>query len=121
MLPEVTYGDYTLHGGMHDKDLFLTSLRAAKAAVSETIWLNEPVDDLDAEAYVRAVCAAVDVDIAYGQSAGIAEDAASLSIGSFSIGSGSSGTSSLSAYDSDMRRAIRRELIGSTLLFQGVD
>lgn len=70
------------------------------------------------DAYVRAVCAAVDVDAAYGCSGGIGEGLASVSIGSFSASLGAGDAAG--GYDTDMTRAIRRELSGSGLLYQGI-
>ena len=106
-LPSVTYEQYKAQGGTLEADAFAASLRAAVSAVRDVIGYNEPQDDDDVEAYTRAVCAAVDVDEAYGASGGI-----SATMGQ------ASGSSSL--YDVDMRRAVRRELVGSTLLYQGL-
>lgn len=116
-LPTVTYCNYTEHGGKLGEDAFMASLRAAASAVLEVIGFNRPQDEEDEDAYVRAVCAAIDVDSAYGASGGIGEGMASVTLGKFSASMGSSGTS---LYDTDMRRAIFRELSGSSLLYQGV-
>lgn len=116
--PEVTYGDYTALGGRLGEDAFSSSLGHARAAVREVIGLSVPQDDEDERAYVRAVCAAVDVDARYGASGGVGVGLASVSIGSFSASLGSGGEAG--GYDADMRRAIRRELSGSGLLYQGV-
>ena len=120
-LPVLTYEDYVQLGGLLSEERFGSSLCAACASVREIIGFNEPEDETDTEAYKRAVVAAVEVDAAYGHSSGIGEGADSISIGSFSISSGSESGTDVSAYDADMRRVIRRELIGSTLLFQGLD
>lgn len=118
-LPSVTYEQYKAQGGMLEADAFAASLRAAVSAVRDVIGYNEPQGDDDVEAYTRAVCAAVDVDEAYGASGGIGEGVASVTLGKFSATMGqASGSSSL--YDVDMRRAVRRELVGSTLLYQGL-
>ena len=118
-LPSVTYEQYKAQGGTLEADAFAASLRAAVSAVRDVIGYNEPQDDDDVEAYTRAVCAAVDVDEAYGASGGIGEGVASVTLGKFSATMGqASGSSSL--YDVDMRRAVRRELVGSTLLYQGL-
>lgn len=119
-LPTLTYEDYLKLGGELSEEGFTSSLSAACAAVREVIGFNEPEDDADAEAYKRAVVAAVEVDAAYGHSSGIGESADSISIGSFSASSGRDSGAGISSYDADTRRVIRRELIGSTLLYQGV-
>lgn len=118
-LPSVKYADYQAYGGKLSESAFSASLRAACAAVGDTMGFNAPCDIGQTAAYRNAVCAAVDVDAAYGASGGVGEGAASLSIGSFSS-SGASDASGTSAYDLDMRRAIRRELQGSGLLYQGI-
>lgn len=115
-LPEVAYRDYEQRGGSLGEDAFAASLRAAVAAVREVMGLNEPQDADDEDAYIRAVCAAVDVDQAYGGSGGIGEGLSSVTLGRFSATTTAGG----SPYDADMRRAIRRELIGSSLLYQGL-
>lgn len=117
-LPDLTYARYAELGGTHDEGTFEGTLRAAVASVREIIGFNCPETGEQIKAYERAVCAAVDVDVAYGASAGIGEDLASVSIGSFSASM--SGDSASSGYKADMRRAIRRELAGSGLLYQGI-
>lgn len=117
-VPTVTYADYTRHGGTLAEDVFKASSRAAVAWVRDVIGFNVPQDADDEDAYMRAVCAAVDVDAAYGCSGGIGEGLASVSIGSFSASAGADGTSG--SYGSDMSRAIRHELVGSGLLYQGI-
>lgn len=116
-LPSVTYSIYTEHGGKLEEGAFEASLRAAVAAVRDIIGYNEPLDTEDEAAYTRAVCAAVEVDNAYGASGGIGEGLASFTLGSFSV-SASDGESS--SYEQDMTRAIKRELVGSGLLYQGI-
>ena len=111
-LPSVTYDLYRGQGGTLGEDAFAASLRAAASAVRDVIGFNEPQDE---EAYIRAVCAAVEVDDAYGASGGIGESVASVTLGKFSATAGAS-----SGYGADMGRAIRRELAGSSLLYQGV-
>lgn len=117
-LPALTYERYTQLGGTLPEDGFKASLRAAQAAVREAVGFNEPEGPEQTEAYERAVAAAVDVDAYYGASGGVGEAAASMTLGKFSISGLSDGGTS--AYDLDMRRAIRRELSGSGLLFQGI-
>lgn len=117
-LPELTYARYAELGGTHDEGAFQGSLRAAVASVREIMGFNCPETGEQVEAYERAVCAAVDVDVVYGASGGIGEGLASVSIGSFSASM--SGDSASSGYKADMRRAIRTELSGSGLLYQGV-
>ena len=118
MLPEVAYDDYAALGGTADEGGFAASLRVAEAAVREVMGFNEPEGGRQEAAYVRAVCAAVDVDRAYGGSGGVGEAMASVSLGSFSATFGSGSTPSPS--EADMRRAVRRELSGSGLLDQGL-
>lgn len=116
-IPEVTYERYQELGGKLGEDAFEASLRAAMASVCYVIGFNTP-DETNLEAYERAVCAAVEVDHFYGASGGIGEGGDSIKIGSFSISGGNS--NGISAYDADMRRAIRQELTGSGLLYQGI-
>lgn len=118
LLPEVTYDRYAELGGALDEGAFKGSLRAAVAAVRDIIGFNEPSTNEQVGAYERAVCAAVDVDRAYGGSGGIGEGLASVGIGSFSASVGNG--SGEGGYLADMRRAIRRELSGSGLLYQGI-
>lgn len=116
-LPSVAYTDYESYGGGLPEEAFKASLRAARASVREVIGFNEPQDAAEEEAYRNAVCAAVDVDAKYGASGGIGERMANLSIGSFSVSSSGEG---VSAYDMDMRRCIAHELVGTSLLYQGI-
>lgn len=118
-LPPVAYADYEVWGGTLGEDAFDASLRAAVSAVHAVIGANEPADADDEDAYARAVCAAADVDAAYGASGGIGEGLASVTLGKFSASLGSA-ASGASAYDVDMARAVRRELVGSSLLYQGI-
>ncbi len=115
-LPQLTYDRYGQLGGRVSEEKFNASLRAAESYVREIIGFNDPEDA--PEAYERAVCAAVDVDVYYGSTGGIGEGVSSISIGSFSASMGASDASS--NYDSDMQSAIRRELIGSGLLYRGI-
>lgn len=117
-LPSVTYELYKGQGGTLGEDAFAASLRAAVSAVRDVIGYNEPQDEEDEAAYIRAVCAAVEVDDAYGASGGIGEAVASITLGKFSASMAGGGTASL--YDVDMRRAVLRELVGSSLLYQGL-
>ncbi len=117
-LPSVTYELYQGQGGTLGEDAFEASLRAAVSAVRDAIGYNEPQDAEDEAAYIRAVCAGVDVDDAYGASGGIGEAIASVTLGKFSASMGGNGAAS--PYEADMRRAVRRELAGSGLLYAGV-
>lgn len=118
-LPEVAYQHYQgCYGGALGEDAFNASRRAAVASVAEVIGLNEPEGAYQAVAYCNAVCAAVDVDAAYGASGGIGERVGSVAVGAFSASVAGDGKTS--AYDADMRRAIRNELRGSGLLFRGI-
>ena len=116
-LPSVSYADYKAYGGKLSEEAFNASLRAALASVREAIGFNEPESPAQETAYRNAVCAAAEVDQAYGASGGVGEGMASMSIGSFSASGGQAGTS---AYDLDMRRRIVQELYGSGLLYQGI-
>lgn len=116
--PSVTYEHYAALGGILGEDAFAASLRAAVSVVRGMIGYNEPQDEYDEEAYTRAVYAAVDVDAAYGASGGIGEGVSSFTLGRFSASMGQQGAAS--AYDADMKRVVHRELIGSTLLYQGL-
>lgn len=117
-LPVIEDYDYTAMGGRHTWDRACGSYEAACQAVADAIFPNQPDPDdpEEAEALKRAIVAAIDVDMAYGQSGGIGEDAASVRVGSFSMTSGAGGSS----YDSDMAKAIRRALLGTSLLYAGV-
>lgn len=117
-LPEVTYTYYKGYGGGLSEADFGAALPHARAAVRDLIGFNEPGDDDQTAAYENAVCAACDVDFAYGLSGGVQEGVTSASIGSFNYGTGSNGASAETSYDSDINRAIRRELVGSGLLCQ---
>mgnify|MGYP000038895621 CR=1 FL=1 len=117
-LPSVTYELFKGQGGTLGEDAFAASLRAAVSAVRDVIGCNEPQDEEDRDAYIRAVCAAVEVDEAYGASGGIGEAVASVTLGKFSASLGGSGAAS--PYQADMRRAVHRELVGSSLLYQGL-
>ncbi len=117
-LPEVTYEHYRgCYGGALGEEAFNASRRAAAASVADVIGFNAPEGAYQTVAYRNAVCAAADVDAAYGASGGIGENMASVAIGAFSATLQGEGAS---AYDLDMRRAIRRELQGSGLLYQGI-
>ena len=116
MLPGVSHGDYRAWGGTAGEGQFAASLPRAAAAVREMIGFNEPLGYEQERAYRAAVSAAVDVDIAHGGSAGALDGG--FSIGSFSMG-GSDG-SGRSGDDLDMGRAVRRELVGTGLLYQGL-
>ena len=119
-LPEVTYDDYAEWGGTLSEDAFGASLGHARARVREFVYLNEVDTDERIAAFKAAVCAAVDVDAAYGASGGIAEGSGGFTIGSFSMSAQGGSGSASSAYDRDMARAIRAELSGTGLLYQGV-
>lgn len=119
-LPEVTYADYASWGGTLDEDAFSASLAHARARVRELVWLNDVDTDERGAAFKAAVCAAVDVDAAYGSTGGVGESGGGFSIGSFSMSAASGADARESSYDRDMARAIRAELSGTGLLYQGV-
>ena len=116
-LPMLSYERYAELGGNTSEEKFPASLAHAVASVREVMGFNVPETGAQAEAYERAVRAAIDVDAYYGASGGIGEGASSITLGKFSASIGSDGCS---GYDRDMARAIRRELSGSGLLYQGV-
>lgn len=116
-LPMLPYERYAELGGSAGEERFRSSLGHAVASVRDAMGFNVPETEAQVEAYERAVCAAVDVDDAYGASGGIGEWASSITLGEFSASGGADGQS---GYDRDMARAIRRELAGSGLLYQGV-
>lgn len=117
MLPEVGSADYK---GAHTWDEVCAHLPAAVAAVREAMGFNVPEGAEQAAAYKAAVCAALDVDAAYGFSDGIGEGLQSMTVGSFSASMGQQQGAQASAYEQDMRRAIQRELSGTGLLYQGL-
>ena len=119
-LPEVTYADYETWGGTRSEDAFMASLGHARARVREFVWLNEVDTDERVAAFKAAVCAAADVDAAYGSTGGVGESGGGFSIGSFSMSAASGADAREGAYDRDMSRAIRAELSGTGLLYQGV-
>lgn len=117
-LPEVTYAYYSgTYGGALDEDGFSAALPHALAAVRGRIWPNDPEERGAEEECRRAVCAAVDVDAAYGSTGG-AGSLASVTTGTVSMSFGGSGGGS--SYDADMESAVDGELVGTGLLFMGV-
>lgn len=113
--PEPTYAEYQAWGGKLPQADFEAALSAARAAVREITGFNEPETPAEEGAYRAAVCAACDVAHAYGS--GIIGDGGGFSIGSFSV---SGAGDPAKAYRSDMSRAVRGELAGTGLLYQGV-
>ncbi|HIS39952.1 MAG TPA: hypothetical protein IAC12_03805 [Candidatus Aphodovivens avistercoris] len=103
------------YGGSLDEKSFDAALPHALAEVRRLTWPNDP--SLDEAAYMRAVCAAVEVDAAYGCTGG-AGSLQSVTVGSVSMGFGSQGGEA--SYSADMARAVRGELAGTGLLFMGV-
>ena len=90
-------------------------LPAAVSAVREAIGFNVPEGEEQVAAYKAAVCAALDVDAAYGFSGGVC-DSGTVRLGSLTIEQGQGG----SAYEADVSKAVRRALSGSGLLYQGL-
>lgn len=113
MAGEPTYPYYRdqYKGGMAEAT-FRASLRHAAAAVKDHIWPNEP-DGSDE--YKNAVCAAAEVEAAYGNNGGVQGGMASFTVGAFSATSAGRGS-----YAEDMGAAIGRELSGSPLLYGGL-
>lgn len=117
---EPTYQFYKdTYYGQASEVAFKASLRTAINKVNYIIYPNEVTDET-LEAYQIAICAAVDVDIAHGGSGGVGENTGSMSVGSFSISSGSSG-GALTEYENEIRRAIEEPLVGTGLLFMGLE
>ena len=110
---EPTYPYYrdTYKGSMAEA-AFRASLRHASAAVRDHIWPNEPDGS---EEYKNAVCAAAEVEAAYGNNGGIQGGVASFTVGAFSATSAGRGS-----YEADMASVIERELSGSPLLYRGL-
>ena len=109
-----TYEDYLAAGrGELSAEEFKAALPHATAAVRDLIFPNEPDGS---EEWARAVMAACEVDAAYGCSGGIMEGGG-FTVGSFSWNPGTEGAST---YRSDMEAAVRRELLGTPLLYEGL-
>ena len=120
-LPTVTYKDYQAYGGTLSEEAFNASIAAAQAWVRYILGFNSPTTDEENDACIRAICAAVNVDAAYGASGGIGESVSSITVGSFSMSSNASGDPGTSSYQIDVERVIRQELTGTRLLFQGIN
>lgn len=115
--PEVTYEFYRDEWrGQLDEGGFDAALPHALAEVRRLTWPNDPgARGAEAE-WRRAVCAAVDVDAAYGCSGG-AGGLSSVTTGTVSMSFGAGGGAS--SYDADMARAVGGELAGTGMLFMG--
>lgn len=111
--PCVTYSFYRGHfGGQLSETDFLANLPLAEAHTVWVTWPREPRGHVEADAWMRAVCACVDVFAEYGIG----------SVGGFEIGDykvtnyenrGTTGTELAT-------EAVQRELCGTHLLFSGV-
>lgn len=113
--PTVTYAFYAnQYGGSLDEGGFDAALPHAVAYVRHRIWPNRPARAI--RAWRMAVCAAVDVDAAYGATDG-AGALASVTTGTVSMGFGGQGGSS---WEADMARAVDARLAGTGLLFMGL-
>lgn len=114
---EPTYSFYSgRYGGTAlDEGGFNSALPHAAAYVRKRIWPNSPDDDPDA--YMRAVCAACEVDAAYGFTGG-AGSLASVTTGTVNMSFGGNGSDS--SWEADMAAATDGELVGGGLLFMGV-
>lgn len=123
MRPEVTAADYReARGEIADAD-FGAALPFAVAAVDSLVGFNGVDGAAREAAWKRAVIAAVGIDAAYGFSHGVGENMVSMTVGAFTATFGSvsmQSASQPSPYERDMARAIRRELAGSGLLYQGI-
>lgn len=111
-----TYSFYSeQYGGKLDEGGFDAALPHAVSYVRKRIWPNSPEEDM--AAYMRAVCAACDVDAAYGFTGG-AGSLASVTTGTVNMSFGGNGGGS--SWEADMARAADGELVGSGLLFMGM-
>lgn len=117
--PAVSIGDYTARHGEIGEGDFNAALPAAEGIVADLVGLNRVGLPFEIDAWKRAVCAAVAVDVAYGLSHGIGEGLASVTLGKFSASGGGSAPGG-SQWLSDARAAARRELAGTGLLYAGV-
>ncbi|WP_307739348.1 hypothetical protein [uncultured Parolsenella sp.] len=109
--PEVTYEDMTKAFGMAvSRESFGSLLPHAEALVRDLTWPNEPEGELQAGAWVRAVCSAVLADSETGGTHGAGDGG--FTIGKFSVSGGSGGSDAAGA----IRAAARRQLVGTGLL-----
>ncbi len=117
MAKPVAYEDMVkVFGEACPKAAYDRCLPFAEDFVAEMCWPNTPEDEDEEEAYARAVMAAAIADASTGGGHGIDSD--SFTIGSFSMsgGSGSGGSQTEAA----MRRAVRRALCDTNLLYAGL-
>ena len=113
--PTVTYSFYAnQYGGSLDEGGFDAALPHAVAYVRHRIWPNRPARAI--RAWRMAVCAAVDVNAAYGATGG-AGALASVTTGTVSMGFGGQGGST---WEADMARTVDARLAGTGLLFMGL-
>lgn len=113
--PEVTYGFYAgEYAGKLDERGFVAALPHAVAYVGARIWPNDP--GRAEREYMLAVCAACDVDAAYGCSGG-SGSLASVTTGTVSMSFGGQGAGS---WEADMARAVDARLVGTGLLYMGL-
>lgn len=113
--PDVAYADFSaLYGDAVGEEAFAASLPHAVALVRDLTHPNEPVGEHQADAWTRAVCAAVAADVETG--GGHGAPTGSLRIGSFSV----SGAGSEDGGAKAMADAANRELVGSGLLYMGL-
>lgn len=112
--PEPDFGYYSGEwSGTLDEEGFARALPRAVSAVRGRVWPNDP--ERAPEAYRRAVCAAVDVDAAWGLGGGVGA-LSSVTAGTVSMSFGAGGAT----YEADLAHAVDAELAGSGLLFAGV-
>lgn len=117
--PDVTYNDYVEGFGYSVKpDAFTEYLPSATAVVRDLCYPNQPETQDQQDAYVLAVCAAIQADVMSGSTHGADLGASSFTIGKFSMSGNSSGASGESAVLSAMRSAARLQLVGSGLLYR---
>lgn len=112
--PDVAYADFSaLYGNAVGEEAFAASLPHAVALVRDLTHPNEPVGEHQADAWTRAVCAAVAADAETGGGHG-------LGVSGFRIGSYSQFAGGGTNPGETMRAAAARELVGSGLLYMGL-
>lgn len=115
MAKPVAYEDMVkVFGEACSKAAYERCLPFAEDFVADMCWPNVPEDEAEEEAYARAVMVATIADASSGGGHGMEPD--SFTIGSFSMSGGSGGSQTEAA----MRKAVRRVLVGTNLLYAGL-
>ncbi|MHB1323988.1 MAG: head-tail connector protein [Coriobacteriia bacterium] len=110
-MTDPSFAFYTEHGGINSEAEFTRLLSGATAAVDAAIWPNV-VTDATRDAYLRAICAAIDADPdgLLAESHGKTQ----YSYASANV----QGMAGLSAHP--IGRAIVKHLTGTGLLYRGI-